>query len=316
MADKEEHVPDAEPSGTVMSGPSAGGSASTASTTAGIPVARAPGADVTRAEPAGSDGDGVPGPIVPGDQAASDAAAAAVARLAEPDLPVAEKRRALGELAAGLRKRGFRDMLRPKAAMAWVAETIVDIAPRIQLRSLDTLRGHFPGLTDQQIADRLVRNAARTSAGIGVVGGSVSAIQWAAPPALLSAPVLLAAETVAVVAVEIKLIGELQELYGQPVPGNTAERAVTLLQAWAGRRGVNLMVPGRGLAAVLGTAARHELRDRLVRRFGRNLTTLGPLFTGAAVAAYLNRRATKALADEVRRDLARWTAPRQLPHGG
>ena len=45
------------------------------------------------------------------------------------------------------------------------------------------------------------------------------------------------------------------------------------------------MVPGRGVAAVLGTAARHELRDRLVRRFGRNLTTLGPLFTGAAVAA-------------------------------
>ena len=46
-------------------------------------------------------------------------------------------------------------------------------------------------------------------------------------------------------------------------------------------------------------------RDRLVRRFGRNLTTLGPLLTGAAVAAFLNRRATVKLAEEVRRDLAK-----------
>jgi hypothetical protein len=172
------------------------------------------------------------------------------------------------------------------------------------MRTRETLRAHFPGLTDEQIADRLVRNAARTSGGIGAIGGGVSAIQWAAPPTLLTAPVLLAAETVAVVAIELKLIGELQELYGQPVPGSHGQRAVTLLQAWAGRRGISLMVPGRSMAAVLGTAARHELRDRLVRRFGRNLTALGPLFTGAAVAAYLNRRATLRLAEEVRKDLA------------
>jgi hypothetical protein len=254
-------------------------------------------------------GDGVPGPIVPGDVDADRATADAVARLAEEDLPSSERRAALGQIAAGLRKRGFTDFLRPKAAMAWVADTVVDVAPRIPLRSLATLRGHFPGLSDEQIAERLVRNAARTSAGIGAVGGGVSALQWAAPPALLTAPVVLAAETVAVVAVEIKLIGELQELYGQPIPGTTAQRGLSLLQAWSGRRGVNLLVPGRTIAAVLGTTARHELRDRLVRRFGRNLTTLGPLFTGAAIAALLNRRATLKLSEEVRRDLLQRRPP-------
>jgi hypothetical protein len=89
---------------------------------------------------------------------------------------------------------------------------------------------------------------------------------------------------------------------------------MSLLQAWAGRRGVTLLVPGRGMAAVIGTAARHELRDRLIRRFGRNLTALGPLFTGAAVAAYLNRRATIKLAEEVRKDLAK-RVPRQITMG-
>ena len=48
-----------------------------------------------------------------------------------------------------------------------------------------------------------------------------------------------------------------------------------------------------GVATVLGTAARKELQRSLLRRFGRNLTTMGPLLTGAAVAGYLNRRATR-----------------------
>jgi hypothetical protein len=244
------------------------------------------------------------GPIVPDDAAADAATAEAVARLTDDQLPKAERRRALGAIANALRLRGFPNALKPSAIMAWIADTTVDVAPRIPLRSLATLRLHYPGLSDNQIADKLVRNASRTTASIGAVGGGITSIEWAVTPALFSAPVVLAAETIAVVAVEIKLIGELQELYGQPVPGNTAQRGIGLLQAWAGRRGVNLLVPGRSVATVLGTAARYELRDRLLRRFGRNLTTLGPLLTGAVIAAFLNRRATVKLAGEVRRDLA------------
>jgi hypothetical protein len=282
---KQEHRPDEPSSGSAVSEPGSAG------------------------DEAGLVGDGTVGPIVPGDAAADRATADAVARLTEDDLPAAEKRRALGEIAQGLLKRGITDYVRPKKIMAWIGDAVVDVAPRIPVRSLQTLRGHFPGLSDDQIADRLVRNASRTSAGIGAVGGGVTAIQWVAPPALLTAPVVLAAETVAVVAIEIKLIGELQELYGQPVEGGHAQRALSLLQAWAGRRGVNLMVPGRSVAAVLGTTARHELRDRLARRFGRNLTALGPLLTGAAVAAFLNRRGTIKLADEIRKDLAKRRPP-------
>jgi hypothetical protein len=294
----QQHGPEDDASGTVVSGPAPHGPAF-------VP------AQPSTAPEDGLVGDGIPNAIVPGDQQTSEATAEAVARLAEMDLPAAQRRQALGQIAAGLTKRGFKDFFKPKAAMTWIADTVVDVAPRIPIRSLERLREHFPGLSDEQIADRLVRNAGRTSGSIGAVGGGVSAIQWAAPPTLLTAPALLAAETVAVVAVELKLIGELQELYGQSVPGATGQRALTLLQAWAGRRGVSLMAPGRGLAAVLGTSARHELRDRLVSRFGRNLTALGPLFTGAAVAAYLNRRATLRLADEVRKDLSR-RVPRQI----
>src|SRR5262245_6845550 len=95
----------------------------------------------------------------------------ALARLTESELDSTERRRALGQLAAAIRRRGFKDVFRPKAAMAWIADTVVEIAPRIPVRDLPTLRAHFPGLNDMEIATRLARNAARTSAAIGAIGG-------------------------------------------------------------------------------------------------------------------------------------------------
>ena len=102
---------------------------------------------------------------------------------------------------------------------------------------------------------------------------------------------------------ELTLIGELHEVYDAPIAGSGTERAVTLIQAWASQRGVNPLVPGVGVGTVLGTAARKELRDMLLRRFGRNLTTLGPFLAGAAVASFLNRRATKGVGERIRDDL-------------
>jgi hypothetical protein len=227
-----------------------------------------------------------------------------IAALTADDLEQAERRRLLGRLAAQIRARGIGDLFRPRAAMRWVADMVHDITPRLPVRDRETLREHFPGMSDDAIADRLIRNAARTTAAVGAASGGVAAIEWVATPTLLSAPVLLAAETVAVVAIEVKLIGELHELYGAPVGGTPAQRAAGLLQSWAQRRGVNPMLEGMGVAAVLGTAARKELRDRLLRRFGRNLTTYGPMLTGAAVASFLNRRATQMLGQKVRKDLS------------
>jgi hypothetical protein len=233
-----------------------------------------------------------------------DELAGTLSRLTSDDLDPAERRRLLARLAGELRTLGVRDMFKPKAAVRWVGDVLGDIAPRITIRDRDTLRRHFPGLTDEALAERLIRNAGRTTAAVGAAGGGIAAVEWVATPTLLTAPVLLAAETAAVVAIELKLIGELHELYGAPITGGPAQRGVALVQSWAHRRGVNPLLPGIGAAAVLGTATRKELRDRLLRRFGRNLSTLGPFLTGAAVGGYLNRRATIALGHHIRKDLA------------
>jgi len=226
-----------------------------------------------------------------------------VARLTDDTTDPGDRRRLLARLVHQVRGRGVGDLFKPRAALKWISDAVAEVAPYVPVRDLETLRRHHDGLDGDQLAERLVRNAAIATAGVGAAGGGVAAIQWTATPALLSAPVLLAAETVAVVAIEIKLIGELHEVYRQPVPGSGPQRAVALVMGWSQQRGVNPFVPGVGIGAVLGQAARKEMRDRLLRRFGRNLTTLGPFLTGAAVGSYLNRRATKALGEQVIADL-------------
>ncbi|WP_250038189.1 hypothetical protein [Paractinoplanes maris] len=228
-----------------------------------------------------------------------------VAALTADDLEPAGRRQLLGRLVGDIRRRGLGQMFKPKAAMRWMSDVVTDVAPHVPVRDVETLRRHFPGLSDDDLADRLIRNAARSTAGVGAAGGGVAAVEWVAPPTLLTAPILLAAETVAVVAVELKLIGELHEIYGLPIRGGLGQRAAQLIQAWSQQRGVNPLLPGVGVASVLGTAARKELQGTLLKRFGRNLTTLGPLLTGAAVAGYLNRRATKSLGEHVKKDLRR-----------
>jgi hypothetical protein len=235
--------------------------------------------------------------------AADDELGRTVAALTADDLEPAGRRQLLGRLVGDIRRRGLGRLFRPKAAIRWMADVVADVAPHVPIRDRATLHRHYPGLDEDGLAERLIRNAARATAGIGAAGGGVASVEWVATPSLLSAPVLLAAETIGVVAVELKLIGELHEVHGQPIRGGLGERATALVQAWTGQRGVNPLVPGVGVATVLGTAARKELQTTLLKRFGRNLTTLGPLLTGAAVAGYLNRRATKNLGEHVHKDL-------------
>ena len=74
-------------------------------------------------------------------------------------------------------------------------------------------------------------------------------------------------------------------------PGAAPERMLAYVVAWAHRRGVAL-VPG-GLALAVGSPLRRQLERRLIARAGRSAVSLGPLLTGAAAGAMLNRRETR-----------------------
>jgi hypothetical protein len=223
-----------------------------------------------------------------------------VARLTADDLDRRERGRVLGAvakvLAGGARAASFSG----RRLADLVAD---DVAPHLPVRDLLTLREHHHGLSGDELAAALIRNASVVNAGIGAAAGAVAAVEFAAPPAMLAAPVQLAAETLATVAVELKLVAELHVVYGRAPIGNRRQLAFAYLTSWAAKRGLDSSTGGPSLSDVLSTAARQQVRQRVVRRLRRNITSLAPFLAGAVAGAELNRRETRALGEALQRDL-------------
>jgi hypothetical protein len=231
--------------------------------------------------------------------------------------------RAVGDLAGGGPDRGSladaarlaaRSMKaaggRSVATGVWLAETLIDAIPHIPVRDAATLSEQHGGHTGDRLAGEVVRAARGAAAGQGAGAGARAGAQQLAPPTWVAIPAELLAETLAVVAVEMKLVAELQEVYGMPVTGTATERSTAIIRAWAESRGVTprtLFQPG-GLAQILGRGSRRELTRLLQRRLAfralRNTSALVPLMAGAVAGAELNRRATRSLGEKVAGDLA------------
>lgn len=190
----------------------------------------------------------------------------------------------------------------------WLTEVLMDVAPHIPVRRLETLQEHHRGRIGEELADGLVRTAANGTTAVGAAGGALSAVQFTAPPLLLTAPAQVAAETLVVAAIEVKLIAELHEVYGVPIEGSGTARAGAFLTGWARQRGID-PIEAASLSGALGTAAKTALRKRLLRTLGRNMTTLGPFLTGAVAGGTLNRAATRRLGEAIRSDLRRTAVP-------
>jgi hypothetical protein len=179
----------------------------------------------------------------------------------------------------------------------WLTAQVLAMAPRLPVRSQATLRAQFPGLTPEELADKLIQGSSRSAASVGAAVGAAMFLP------LPAAPVEVLVETLAVVGIEIKLVAELHEVYGVRAPGPAGERMLAYVGAWAHRSGVAL-VPG-GLALAAGSPLRRRLQRRLIARAGRSAASLGPLLTGAAAGALLNRHETRRLGHDVRDDLRR-----------
>jgi hypothetical protein len=191
------------------------------------------------------------------------------------------------------------------ASGRWLTETVEELAPHVPVRDLATLRAHFDGLAGDELARVLIDGAARATGAVGAAGGVVSSLEFVAPPLLLTSPVQVAAETLAVVAIELKLVAELHEVYGRAVVGPPAVRTAAYLGAWTRRRGIDPFSGGPGLSGVLTGAARRELRRRVVRRAGGNVATVMPFMAGAVAGASLNSRETRKLGEALTKSLRR-----------
>lgn len=190
-----------------------------------------------------------------------------------------------------------------RAGIAHLADRLIENAPRVPVRDLATLRRQFPGHTPEQLADKLIAGAANATSTVGAGVGAAAMLP--VPPAM---PAEMAAEITGVAAIELKLIAELHEVYGQRPPGNLRERATAYLTSWTEERGIDVTKPAT-VNAALGGRMKRELRQQIMKRMVRNLPNLMPFMVGAAVGAVMNRRDTKKLAERIREDLRRHQVP-------
>jgi hypothetical protein len=224
--------------------------------------------------------------------------------------PVARRRaaairdKARDLVVEGARKGGSR----ARTGLAYLADRIIEIAPRVPVRDLATLRRQFPGLGPEQLADKLVAGAAGATSAVGAGVGAAAMLP--VPPAM---PTELAAEITGVAAIELKMIAELHEVYGVRPPGNLKARSTAYLSSWSGERGIDVMKPSTFNNA-LGGQMKRELRQQIMKRMVRDLPNLMPFMVGAAVGAVMNRRDTRKLAARIRADLRKIQVPwEELP---
>ena len=231
--------------------------------------------------------------------------------LAEPDLagefaelarelPGADEtrqRRALAATRRRVARTGAVTWHGARSAGHWMSEQVISMAPRVPVRDAATLRRQYPGKTPEELADIVIRGAGRTAAGIGAAVGAASVL-----PMMPAMPVEVATETLALVAIELKMIAELHEVYGLRAPGSAIERMTAYVGSWTRRSGVIGLAPG-GILLAVGSPLRRRLQRRLLGRASRSALSLGPLLTGMAAGAWLNQSETRKLGQDIRNDL-------------
>ena len=208
------------------------------------------------------------------------------------------------QLAAALLRSGRAAGAGAVTSGRWMADQLIAAAPHLPVRDLATLRSHHRGLEGEALGEAVVRNAVRATAGVGIAGGALSAVKWLAPITLITVPIQIAVESLAVAAIEVKLVGELHEVYGRPVRGTPTQRGLAYSTAWANRRGITSLDP-KVLPAGLGLVARQRIQRRLLVSVGRGTGTVAPMMLGAAYGGWVNHRTTQSLADALRADLRR-----------
>jgi len=214
----------------------------------------------------------------------------------------------LGAAARSGRTAGIRAV----ASGRWLAETAFDAAGHLPVRRLATLQEHHRGLGGDALAAELIERAALAAGAVGAATGALAAVSELNPGTWTTLPVELAGETLVVVAIEMKLVAELHEVAGRPIQGTATQRAALVAKAWSESRGLQpediADVSAASTAAeLLSGQARSRittaLRRRMMRRAGRNLTSMAPFLAGAAAGGALNRRATTRLGRDVARSL-------------
>jgi hypothetical protein len=215
-----------------------------------------------------------------------------------------------------------------EVSKAGIRPLLDEAAAQVRPATLEELRTRYPGLSDDEVARRLIDRAARTAAGLAMLVGGVVAAQEAVAAASVAAPpaagtalgsigITALAEVLALFVLEAKLRADLGALAGQHAlsPRELVANVLGDVQAAGGWRGVR----GRSVRRALPNAAARRAAARIAAmvpaRFARIIIpeVVAPLI-GSAVAARLAARQVRAGGEQHWGQLR--TMPRTTAHWG
>ncbi len=184
-------------------------------------------------------------------------------------------------------------------------EVATGIAPRLPIRDRATLEQHLKMRDPERLANAVTKNAANATAVAGSVGGFFFLAPRTGPGLLLSIPLRVAAETLVVAVIELKMIAELYEIYDQPLEGNSTQKGTTALKLWASFRGLDISDTGGIVQTVAEIARRPTTRRAAASVTGKALGGRGLRLGAGVLGAVENRKSSFQLAEQVRTELRR-----------
>jgi len=190
-------------------------------------------------------------------------------------------------------------------AAARLRDVATGIAPRLPIRDRSTLEDHLKLRDPELMAHAIVKNAANATAVAGSIGGFLVITSRTGPGLILSIPLRVATETLVVAAIELKMIGELHEIYDQPLEGSATQRGTTALKLWASYRGLDVTDTGGIFQTVTEIARRPTTRRAAASVTGKALGGRGLRLGAGVVGAIENHKSSMSLGDQVRAELRR-----------
>lgn len=185
------------------------------------------------------------------------------------------------------------DLVHVPVLKARLKTRTASLLPHRYARTLPQLRRAYPGLGPDELAKRLVADAARSSAAVGAAGASCALLPFPG-----AAPLAAAGESAAAGALRARLATELRTAYGLGGPSSMDEGSAEHFKRWIERSpdglGSFAAVPGLALSAL--RAVPRQARRRLPK--ARTLLTATAVLTGLRAG-----RQTRRYAEALRRDL-------------
>jgi hypothetical protein len=185
----------------------------------------------------------------------------------------------------------------PPVLKARLKAGVSSILPRTHARSLTQLRGAYPELGPDELARKLVADAARKGAAVGATAACCALV-----PVPAAGPLATVGESAATSAVRTRLTAELHTVYGLLGPSPVNDGATGHLTQWASRDTEGTL----SLAALptLVLATTRTLPRRLRLRQHMRIRSVFAVSAVSAVSAGLHSgRATRRYGEALRKDL-------------